>query len=392
MQGAWRIGATKCVANPSAELNTPGAAAVECAGAGRLPFPFQQIFIGLFQGGAVAVSIRVLLHCIGTIRSLVAVVGDPGAVVHVFHDYRIITQQDFAVMVRSFCIAGVGTDHFRVGVAHGYLLVRAGVLCVAAPYAIRLRTKKRIKSGTVMTMLEQIADALRAARHVVVLTGAGVSAESGIPTFRDPLTGLWQRFDPGQLASARAFLQSPALVWGWYEWRRMKVMQAQPNPAHLSLARLAELVPQLTLITQNVDDLHERAGSVDVIHLHGNLQQPRCFACARMPREPLGVPEEPEGGRELEPPRCQHCGGRLRPGVVWFGESLPAAALKQAFTAAGACDLLLVVGTAGVVYPAAKLPEITRQSGGGSCTSIRTSRWKVVNGGLQERRRRFCRY
>lgn len=214
-----------------------------------------------------------------------------------------------------------------------------------------------------MEALDQIADLMRSARHVVVLTGAGVSAESGIPTFRDPLSGLWQRFDPAQLASAQAFRRNPALVWGWYEWRRMKAMAAQPNPAHWAIAQLVEHVPQLAVVTQNVDDLHERAGSTDVIHLHGSLQHPRCFACARAPSEPIGVPLEPEEGRELEPPRCQHCGGRIRPGVVWFGESLPAAALKQAIAAASECDLLLVVGTSGVVYPPAELPEVALKSG-----------------------------
>lgn len=214
-----------------------------------------------------------------------------------------------------------------------------------------------------MTVLHQIIEALNAARHIVVLTGAGVSAESGIPTFRDPLIGLWQRFDPMELASAQAFRSNPALVWGWYEWRRMKVMQAQPNPAHWALARLAEHTPLMTLITQNVDDLHERAGSRDVIHLHGSLLRPRCFTCAREPQSRLQVPNEPEKGRELEPPRCEHCGGRLRPGVVWFGESLPEAALSRAFSAAEEADLLLVVGTSGVVYPAAELPTIARSAG-----------------------------
>lgn len=214
-----------------------------------------------------------------------------------------------------------------------------------------------------MVAMDRIADALNSARHIVVLTGAGVSAESGIPTFRDPLSGLWQRFNPTELASAAAFRRNPALVWGWYEWRRMKVMQTQPNQAHLAIARLAERVPQLTLVTQNVDDLHEGAGSRDVIHLHGSLQRPRCFACAREPYEMLETPEEPEEGRELEPPRCLHCGGRLRPGVVWFGEKLPQEALSKAFAAAQNCDLLLVVGTSGIVYPAAELPDIARRSG-----------------------------
>ena len=131
----------------------------------------------------------------------------------------------------------------------------------------------------------------------------------------------------------------------------------------MAIAELASHVPQLTLITQNVDDLHERAGSREVIHLHGSLHRPRCFACAREPAEPLPAPDEPEAGRRLEPPRCRHCGGRLRPGVVWFGESLPGDALRAAFAAAQACDLLLSVGTSGVVYPAAEVPHLARAAG-----------------------------
>lgn len=205
--------------------------------------------------------------------------------------------------------------------------------------------------------------ALREARHVLVFTGAGVSAESGIATFRDALTGLWERFDPAALATADAFRRDPALVWGWYEWRRMQVLQAQPNPAHQAIAALAQHVAKLTLVTQNVDDLHERAGSREVIHLHGSLHQPRCFACARTPGEPLGMPDEPEGGRRLEPPHCLHCGGKLRPGVVWFGESLPTQALNAAFDAAAECDVLLSIGTSGVVYPAAEVPERAWRAG-----------------------------
>jgi len=214
-----------------------------------------------------------------------------------------------------------------------------------------------------MTCLELATEALDASKRIVVLTGAGVSAESGIPTFRDPLTGLWQHFNPTELACAQAFRANPAMVWGWYEWRRMKVMQTQPNQAHLALARLAAHKPEMTLITQNVDDLHERAGSTDVIHLHGSLQQPRCFACAREPGATLAVPNEPEAGRALEPPRCQHCGGRLRPGVVWFGEPLPQAALARAFKSAQEAELLLVVGTSSSVYPVAELPAIARRAG-----------------------------
>ena len=209
---------------------------------------------------------------------------------------------------------------------------------------------------------DALLNALRNARHIVVFTGAGVSAESGIPTFRDALTGLWERFDPAELATPSAFRRDPALVWGWYEWRRMKVLQAQPNPAHLAIAALAERVPKLTLITQNVDDLHERAGSRDVIHLHGSLHAPRCFACAH-PHTLSGIPEEPAEGRRLEPPRCQRCNGKVRPGGVWFGEALPEAALRAAFRAAEECDLLLSIGTSGVVQPAASIPQLALQAG-----------------------------
>ena len=208
-----------------------------------------------------------------------------------------------------------------------------------------------------------LIDALRSAQHVMVFSGAGVSAESGIPTFRDSLTGLWERFDAASLATPEAFRADPALVWGWYEWRRMNVLQAQPNPAHFAIAELARHAPRLTLVTQNVDDLHERAGSNGVIHLHGSLHQPRCFNCGKRPAAPLGMPSEPEGGRRLEPPRCDACGGSLRPGVVWFGESLPAEALTTAFAAAESCDLLISVGTSGMVYPAAEVPGLAWRAG-----------------------------
>lgn len=210
---------------------------------------------------------------------------------------------------------------------------------------------------------DPLIDVIRNARNIVVFTGAGVSAESGIPTFRDSLTGLWERFDAASLATPEAFCADPALVWGWYEWRRMKVLQAQPNPAHKAIAELARHVPNLTLITQNVDDLHERAGSTEVLHLHGSLHQPRCFECGKAPEQPQGMPTEPESGRRLQPPHCLTCGGLLRPGVVWFGESLPANALSAAFAAAQQCDLLLSVGTSGVVYPAAEVPKQAWQAG-----------------------------
>jgi len=205
--------------------------------------------------------------------------------------------------------------------------------------------------------------ALRQAKHIMVFTGAGISAESGIPTFRDPLSGLWEKFDAEDLASPKAFRKNKALVWGWYEWRRMKIMQAKPNPAHIAIASLERLVPQLTLVTQNVDDFHERAGSTNTIHLHGQILRPRCFGCNRPHQLPSELPVEPENGRLLPPPKCQHCGGYIRPGIVWFGENLPERELKTALAAAKSCDLMIVIGTSGIVMPTARIPVLARSAG-----------------------------
>jgi NAD-dependent deacetylase len=202
---------------------------------------------------------------------------------------------------------------------------------------------------------EALVAALRAARHVAVLTGAGVSAESGVPTFREAQTGLWARFSPEQLATPAAFRRDPRLVWEWYAWRRKIVAAAAPNPGHDALARLERLVPRLTLITQNVDGLHARAGSGDPVELHGSLARSRCTAC------PAVYTGWDEGG-ELPPP-CPACGASLRPDVVWFGETLPAAALERAWEAAATCDLFLSVGTSGLVEPAASLPRVARRAG-----------------------------
>ena len=214
-----------------------------------------------------------------------------------------------------------------------------------------------------MPVPEALLSALRRARRVVVFTGAGVSAESGLATFRDALTGLWSRFDPEQLATPEAFRRDPELVWGWYESRRMRVMRAQPNAAHRAIADLERRHPAFTLVTQNVDDLHERAGSRDPVKLHGSLFAPRCFACGKPGRHPAGVPDEPEEGRRLAPPRCAGCGHMIRPGVVWFGEMLPQEALRRAFEAAASCDLLLSVGTSSLVHPAAQLPILAKRAG-----------------------------
>jgi NAD-dependent deacetylase len=209
----------------------------------------------------------------------------------------------------------------------------------------------------------RVIAALREAKWVTILTGAGVSAESGIPTFRDKQTGLWEKFDAAELATPYAFQRDPSLVWGWYEWRRAAVAAAQPNPAHRAIAAMAKRVPHFTLITQNVDDLHERAGSVDVLHLHGELSRPYCEACRRSYVHPDDVPDLPPVGVQHEPPLCMDCGARIRPGVVWFGESLPEFAWRSACEAAKNCDVFLCCGTSSLVQPAASLTDIAIGAG-----------------------------
>jgi NAD-dependent deacetylase len=198
--------------------------------------------------------------------------------------------------------------------------------------------------------MERAAAALGKARHVCVLTGAGISAESGIPTFRDAQEGLWANYDPLDLATPEGFERDPALVWRWYEWRRDLIRKAEPNAGHRALAELARRVPRLTLVTQNVDGLHQRAGSPDVLEYHGNILRDRCTL------EQV-VAERSEDSRSGLP-RCAACGGLLRPDVVWFGEPIPHQPMVQAATAAEDCDVFLSVGTSSLVYPAAGLAEI----------------------------------
>jgi NAD-dependent deacetylase len=183
-----------------------------------------------------------------------------------------------------------------------------------------------------------------------VLTGAGISAESGIPTFRDALTGLWAKFSPEELATPEAFERDPETVWSWYEWRRQLIRQAHPNAGHFALAELARGVPCLTLVTQNVDGLHQRAGSPGVLEYHGNILRDRCTV------EQI-VAERSEDAR-AGLPRCAACGGLLRPDVVWFGEAIPAGPMTLAAAAAEDCDVFLSVGTSSLVYPAAGLAEV----------------------------------
>ncbi len=200
---------------------------------------------------------------------------------------------------------------------------------------------------------EALIAALRDARHVCILTGAGVSAESGVPTFREAQDGLWAQYNPQDLATPEAFIADPVLIWLWYRWRRETVSNVEPNPGHHAIARLAALVPRLTLITQNVDNLHQRAGSRDVIEFHGNIFDDRCFADGSLQR----------GDHELAVPVCPDCGSNLRPGVVWFGEPIPEYVLNNSWAAAADCDVFLSIGTSSLVYPAAGLADLAKAQG-----------------------------
>lgn len=211
-------------------------------------------------------------------------------------------------------------------------------------------------------LIERARQILNASQRPVVLTGAGVSQESGVPTFRDALEGLWTQYDPMQLATPQAFQQHPKRVWDWYEYRREKVRQAQPNPGHYALAALGRRFPALKLITQNVDDLHERAGSAGVIRLHGSIAANKCSAACRGEPTPVDVTQL-EWDRDAGPPPCPYCGRPVRPDVVWFGEMLPQAAIQAAIAASERADVMLVVGTSGVVTPAAHMPVIAKQAG-----------------------------
>jgi NAD-dependent deacetylase len=195
---------------------------------------------------------------------------------------------------------------------------------------------------------ENLIAALRHAEHVVVLTGAGISAESGVPTFRDAQTGLWAKYDPQELATPEAFARNPRLVWDWYAYRRELISERAPNPAHLALALLERSVPRFTLITQNIDELHQRAGSRDPIELHGSIHRCRCTDGEHVTRQWSDGPDAP--------PRCVECGSLLRPDVVWFGEALPFDALAKAVAATQDADVFFSIGTSSVVYPAAALP------------------------------------
>lgn len=208
---------------------------------------------------------------------------------------------------------------------------------------------------------EQLALRLAAANRVCVLTGAGVSRESGVPTFREA-DGLWNKYRPEELANVDAFLRNPELVWEWYSWRRELIGEVSPNPGHYALAEIEQRVPQFTLATQNVDNLHRAAGSVNVVELHGNIMRNKCQKCGVVFKE--GDPENEFVFEKGTLPVCA-CGkkGLLRPDIVWFGEMLPEDAIQQAWEEAGQADVFLSVGTSTVVYPAAALPFTAKQAG-----------------------------
>ncbi len=201
---------------------------------------------------------------------------------------------------------------------------------------------------------EKFLKILKSAQKVAVLTGAGISAESGVPTFRGT-DGLWAKFRPEELATVEAFLSNPKLVWEWYLHRRDLMSGVSPNPGHYALAELESHYPDFTLITQNIDGLHHQAGSKNLFEVHGNISKNKCFEC--------GEPFTGEINLESEGlPKC-HCGGRIRPDVVWFGEMLPEKALEESFEASGRAELFLSVGTSGIVYPAAAMPLTARRKG-----------------------------
>ncbi len=206
------------------------------------------------------------------------------------------------------------------------------------------------------TFSDELVERLVSASSVMALTGAGISAESGVPTFRDP-GGLWDKFKPEELANVDAFLENPVLVQTWYGHRRRIIEEVAPNPGHLALAELESLLPEVSVITQNVDGLHQEAGSTNVAELHGNLRRAYCVDC-----------ETPAGEDALSPEAenvamCRECGGLIRPDVVWFGEMLPMDQVRRAENAVQKADVCLSIGTSAIVYPAAGIPQQARANG-----------------------------
>lgn len=202
------------------------------------------------------------------------------------------------------------------------------------------------------------AGILEEAKRLVISTGAGMSRESGIPTFRDAQQGLWAQFRPEELATEHGFRANPRRVWSWYAERRRRIGACQPHAGHRALVELERIVPKLLVVTQNIDGLHRGAGSADVVELHGNIHRVKCLDRGH----PFaGVLQDTPG--DHDPPSCTECGSPLRPDVVWFGEMLPEVATARAWDEAERCDVMLVVGTSGAVWPAAELPHVAHQAG-----------------------------
>lgn len=219
-------------------------------------------------------------------------------------------------------------------------------------------------STQLVAQQQHAAKLLTSAERICILTGAGISAESGIPTFRDKQTGLWENYRAEDLASPIAFDRDPKMVWSWYQWRRQLVQDKAPNPAHLALAQWQQSVKQshqhITIITQNVDDLHEQAGA-QVTHLHGHLWRNRCHQCDK-PYKIEGINKENQYAND-ELITCPHCAGYIRPDIVWFGEALPVEAWQIAEQAAASCEVFMSIGTSSLVYPAAGLAKLAKQNG-----------------------------
>ncbi len=205
---------------------------------------------------------------------------------------------------------------------------------------------------------EKLIQKLQNSKHLVVFTGAGVSEESGVPTFRDVEQGLWENFDVHKIATEYGYLKNPSFGWGWYEWARHQVSLKQPNPAHCVIANLSKKLPKVTVITQNVDDLHEKAGSLDVLHIHGALNEVCCIHCNY--KEIISNEKIAQNINEPQitpPDTCPRCNSIMRPNVVWFGEPLPNDIWNKAKEVVEQCDLMLIIGTSGLIYPAAGLSD-----------------------------------
>lgn len=223
-------------------------------------------------------------------------------------------------------------------------------------------------SAALIAEVDRTAKLLVTKQRICILTGAGISAESGIPTFRDKQTGLWENYGAEDLATPEAFARDPKLVWGWYQWRRQVVADKKPNPAHDALAQwhyhTQSSGQQITLITQNVDDLHEQAGST-VTHLHGHLWRNRCSQCKipyqNQSRGSYSSADTMDYSDALI--SCSHCDGYIRPDIVWFGEALPVQAWQTAEQAAAHCDVFISIGTSSLVYPAAGLAQLAKDNG-----------------------------